>query len=282
MDVIVECEKSDIHFVCLPKNSTHLTQPLDVSFFRPLKEAWRYCLNQWKNKNSRQKAIPKSTFPSLANECLNRMNEVGNIAENLKSGFKATGIYPCNRQVIFEKLPRECEQEVVNDTVTKYLKTLRYDKTEPNRKRKKINVAPGVSVTTALLGLATSDEDEVVPFQDTDEEEEIQNEALPNYEVPSTDNINIGTFLLVTITSGNRKKTKYQYVAVVKDISNDIYHMNGLKSLDTSKLTFKVCDNDLFDVEIGEVVAVLKTPKIEKIRGNIRYVFPHEVDVFET
>lgn len=126
------------------------------------------------------------------------------------------------------------------------------------------------------------DEDEVVPFEDTDEEEEIQNEALPNYEVPSTNNINIGTFLLVTITSGKRKKTKYQYVAVVKDISNDIYHMNGLKSLDTSKLTFKVCDNDLFDVEIDEVVAVLKTPKVEKIRGHIRYVFPHEVDVFET
>lgn len=103
--VIAECEKSDIYFVCLPKNSTHLTQPLDVSFFRPLKEAWRYCLNQWKNKNSRQKSIPKSTFPSLVSECLNRMNEVGNIAENLKSGFKATGIYPCNRQVITEKLP---------------------------------------------------------------------------------------------------------------------------------------------------------------------------------
>jgi len=36
------------------------------------------------------------------------MNKVGNIAENLKSGFKATGIYPYNRQVIIEKLPREC------------------------------------------------------------------------------------------------------------------------------------------------------------------------------
>jgi len=61
---------------------------------------------------------------------------------------------------------------------------------------------------------------------------------------------------------------------VVKDISNDIYHMN--------KMTFKVCDNDLFDIEIDEVVAVLKTPKVEKTRGHIRYVFPHEVDVFET
>jgi len=58
--------------------------------------------------------------------------------------------------------------------------------------------------------------------------------------------------------------------------------MNGLKSLDTSKLTFKVCDNDLFDVEIDEVVAVLKTQKVKKNRGHIRYIFPHEVYVFET
>lgn len=110
-------------------------------------------------KNSRQKAIPKSTFPSLVSECLNRMNEVGNITVNLKSDFKATGIYSCNLQVIIEKLPRECEQEVVNETVTEYLKTMRCDKTEPNHNRKKINVASGVSVTITLLGLETSDED---------------------------------------------------------------------------------------------------------------------------
>lgn len=58
--------------------------------------------------------------------------------------------------------------------------------------------------------------------------------------------------------------------------------MNRLKSLDTSKTTFKVCENYLFDVEIDEVVAVLKTPKVEQTRGHISYVFPHEVDVFET
>lgn len=79
-----------------------------------------------------------------------------------------------------------------------------------------------------------------------------------------------------------KKKTKYRYAAVVKDISNDIYHRIGLKSLDTSKTTFNVCENDLFDVEISKVVAVLKKPKVYKTRGHIRFVFLHEVDVFET
>lgn len=52
-EIIFECELNDIDFVYLPKNSTHLTQPLDVGFFRPLKQAWRKELNEWKNQNTR-------------------------------------------------------------------------------------------------------------------------------------------------------------------------------------------------------------------------------------
>jgi len=41
-EVIQQCADSGIDFVCLPKNATHLTQPLDVCFFRPLKQSWRF------------------------------------------------------------------------------------------------------------------------------------------------------------------------------------------------------------------------------------------------
>jgi hypothetical protein len=33
--------ENDILFVCLPPNATHLLQPLDVAFYRPLKGNWR-------------------------------------------------------------------------------------------------------------------------------------------------------------------------------------------------------------------------------------------------
>lgn len=111
-------------------------------------------------------------------------------------------------------------------------------------------------------------------FEEIDSNEEIQDDALPEYEMPSTNNINIGTFLLVTVISGKRKKTKYQYVAIVKDISNGIYTMNGLKSLDTAKITFKVCENDIFDVEIEEIVVVLETPKSKKLEDISGMFFP--------
>ena len=48
LEVISACEENDISFIFLPPNSTHLCQPLDVSFFRPLKIAWRQILERWK------------------------------------------------------------------------------------------------------------------------------------------------------------------------------------------------------------------------------------------
>lgn len=136
-DVIRECEDSEIDFVCLPKNSTHLTQPLDVSFFRPLKQAWRYCLTTWKDSNTRLNAIPKSSFPTLVRESLERINNVGSISDNLKSGFRATGIHPIDRHVILQKLPRDEIPNDNNDIVTQYLKSQRFEKNDKNMKRKK-------------------------------------------------------------------------------------------------------------------------------------------------
>lgn len=48
--VIKSCMENDIHFVFLPKNSTHLCQPLDVAVFGPLKRVWRDVLTEWKKR----------------------------------------------------------------------------------------------------------------------------------------------------------------------------------------------------------------------------------------
>ncbi|KAK6167093.1 hypothetical protein SNE40_021197 [Patella caerulea] len=36
-EILKSCEENNIAFVCLPPNSTHICQPLDVSFFAPMK-----------------------------------------------------------------------------------------------------------------------------------------------------------------------------------------------------------------------------------------------------
>lgn len=57
----------NISLVCLPPNSTRLTQPLDVAFFRPLKMSWRKILSDWKETDDGIKhgTIQKQYFPQL-------------------------------------------------------------------------------------------------------------------------------------------------------------------------------------------------------------------------
>jgi len=121
-EIIYTCEQNNIDFVCLPKNSTHLTQ----RFFRPLKQAWRHFLNKWKNQNTGLKAILKSSFPTLVRKTLNtmeRFNGGGSITRDLQSSFKATGIFALNKQHIMEKLPQQDNSVIIKDKVTDYLKS---------------------------------------------------------------------------------------------------------------------------------------------------------------
>nr|XP_047137631.1 MFS-type transporter clz9-like [Hydra vulgaris] len=96
---------SDITFICLVPNSTHLLQPLDVGYFSSLKANWRSVLNQWR-KTSRGKKInnlPKNLFTQLIKSTLNVGKE--NLEHNLQAGFKATGIYPFVPEHVLSKLP---------------------------------------------------------------------------------------------------------------------------------------------------------------------------------
>ena len=66
-DVVKACQDNNILFICLPPNSTHLTQPLDVAFFRSMKSKWKALLMQWKRNESAKRtsttAMPKHRFP---------------------------------------------------------------------------------------------------------------------------------------------------------------------------------------------------------------------------
>ncbi|KAJ8965740.1 hypothetical protein NQ314_003929 [Rhamnusium bicolor] len=61
LDVVQKCEENNICFILLPPNSTQLTQPLDVSVFRPIKIKWRKVLRDWKKDN--KDVIRKDVFP---------------------------------------------------------------------------------------------------------------------------------------------------------------------------------------------------------------------------
>nr|CAH7717026.1 unnamed protein product [Callosobruchus chinensis] len=152
LNVLKLCEEQNVRFVCLPPNSTHLTQPLDVAFFSPMKKAWRAILTKWKETSAGSKftTIPKDMFPTLLKELMICLEE--NQKENLMAGFAKCGICPFSKQTLLDRLPqnRPVDHNAIGDSFLEQLEKKRADYLTtdgPRKKRKKLQVAPGKSVS---------------------------------------------------------------------------------------------------------------------------------------
>jgi hypothetical protein len=92
------CKDNNIITLCMPAHASHLLQPLDVGCFSPLKRAY------------------KKEIRTLANSCINRINKIAFLAaftavyqhvfssDNIKAGFKATGLVPADPGAVLSKL----------------------------------------------------------------------------------------------------------------------------------------------------------------------------------
>jgi len=149
--VLEACNKYNIAFIALPANSSHLTQPLDVAYFRPMKTVWRCILREWKESGRGRKlpSLPKDQFPQLLKKLVRKMEDKD--AENLKSGFRKTGIYPLDRKQVLGRIPGSSSDpaEAVSASFIEHLVQMRGDDEDaPRRKRCKVSVTPGKSVTS--------------------------------------------------------------------------------------------------------------------------------------
>lgn len=150
-NVLSECEKNNISFICLLPNATHILQPLDVAYFRPLKIKWREVLTNWKDSQQGRKlpSTPKELFPSLLKQALNRLTDT---STSLISGFRRSGIYPPNVEEPLKRLPKQdciVNIELIGDVFLQKLDQLRNGDTKmPNKglKKKKIDVPAGRSI----------------------------------------------------------------------------------------------------------------------------------------
>ncbi|CAK1586992.1 unnamed protein product [Parnassius mnemosyne] len=197
-DVLVACEINNISFICLVPNSTHLTQPLDVGFFRPLKIAWRQTLEDWKKANLRTISIPKESFPHLLKKTIINMDqkppkndkeactELSAVKRNLVSSFRATGISPFDRNRVLNKLPPESPspeiETGVRDSLTEFLREQRFrNESQPRRKRTRLQIEPGKSISTLNeTSCPTNQEVDVVEVQHTSERNDnrVQTESI--------------------------------------------------------------------------------------------------------
>lgn len=157
LNVLKLCQENNISFIFLPPNSTHFLQPLDVSFFAPLKSHWRQVLNEWRNSALGRKLIsmPRSVFTYLIKKTLDLCKS--NESANLIAGFKSTGIFPTNRDKALSKVrsvaePQENQNQVskvVGDQFINYIETMRAQIVAPSTRGKRFAVAvePGKSVS---------------------------------------------------------------------------------------------------------------------------------------
>jgi len=176
------CHENNIQFVFLPTYSTHLTQPLDVAFFRPLKIHWRKILEDWKmGEGKEDTSIPKDKFPRLLKKLCLKINENG--CENVMAGFKKCGIVPLNRDQVLDMLPDSrnysenstadtSSQSAIDESLKKFLELMRpSDQKQQRRKRTKLNVEPGMSVET-ITSENEDDPELVKEVEDMEEDKE--------------------------------------------------------------------------------------------------------------
>ena len=82
-----------LDIVSLPSHTSHALQPLDVSCFKPFKTAFRKIRDRWSLRN-KTTAVDKRILCEWTSQAL----QTALTAKNITSGFRATGIWPLDRQ----------------------------------------------------------------------------------------------------------------------------------------------------------------------------------------
>ncbi|KAJ8921279.1 hypothetical protein NQ315_013752 [Exocentrus adspersus] len=195
-----ECNRSEVllAFVCLPKKSIHLTQPLDVGFFRPFKNTWRKVLTNWKAAHKQLTSIDKKDFPYLLASTLVEMEITSDNATS-SVHFKQQELYQYILSVFYAKFHSADKKKF---------------------KTPELTVEPGRSVTASNDNSRESDVDEPVTNDNSDDKpfdediQEVVRQESEYFELRLED-IEVGKFVPVKVLGGSRKKSVYRYVAVV-------------------------------------------------------------------
>ena len=108
--VIGSAMENEVCFTCLPQNSTHLMQTLDVAVLKPFKNIWKEVLDICRKQSQRKGAICKTQFPVLLSEIWRKLHP--NIVTNLRSGFRATGLHSRDPSESLKYLPDEDGSDV--------------------------------------------------------------------------------------------------------------------------------------------------------------------------
>ena len=95
MSVLEVADEIGVTILCLPAHCSHELQPLDKSFFKPLKVYWNEAVDKFRRQYP-GRSLGKLQFPEIFSESWYRAAT----PKNAVSGFVGTGICPFNPEVI--------------------------------------------------------------------------------------------------------------------------------------------------------------------------------------
>ncbi|XP_046684553.1 uncharacterized protein LOC124370309 [Homalodisca vitripennis] len=98
VDSYTFCRKNHIHILSIPPHTSHKIQPLDVSFYAPLKSAFKKKCDKFMRANVYQKITPYD-IAHIFNQAYMNVATI----EKAISGFESTGIHPVNRDKFKEE-----------------------------------------------------------------------------------------------------------------------------------------------------------------------------------
>lgn len=182
------------------------------------------------------------------------------MGQNIRAGFTATGLIPLDRQQILKRIPRKnySNPEDWTNTFNDFFEDVRNSKKPSMKKRKKVDVLPGKSVS-------------LDDFENTHTEQDKARDEI-NSSASSSSGEN-------EILESESEVSDSAHVNVIKSVVN----IDDLKTDDFIEVSFRTEKQEKFFVGKVLNISVLKKLEVQFLRPNSKlknsYIFPIVDDV---
>ena len=311
LDVVTLARERGLIIVTLPAHCSHKMQPLDVSCMGPFKTYFADAVRSWHQANPARTLSIHDVGP-LISGAFGKAFTIPTII----NGFKKTGIWPRDRHVFSDDdfspaQPTDIALEsqsgaaststsVITDDarlvspqelrpLPKLVRSAPRERSRSNRRRPVVLTSSPVKEQMELAAkdkpisnMSASDEGVPVVPEATEEHAELHDDPRLADFAPAR--IKTGDFLLVSVRGGRRNAQTFRYVAQALESYDpaDPYwlRVQGYRSMDSSKTKFLVSENDVFAVNMNDILSGLQAPTLQPGRA-ICYAFSGPLDILE-
>lgn len=207
--IVEEAEKCGITLYCLPSNTTHELQPMDKSVYRSFEHHWDQELIKYVSQHP-ERTLNKTSFNVILSQVWPKCMTITNIS----NGFRATGLYPYNPDVIPEEaFAPSALSELPNPTNSENIAVLSDESGEQEISTANVEDSDGSGTDTENLPLSLLSKNN--PNAGTPQKIDNQSTTCEIHEFLPTPKFK------VVATAPRKKSLNYRAQEVTKDLFDD-------------------------------------------------------------